>query len=151
MVRHTMNIGKCVTVFLNPGQMHVLGRRFTNISVHGEEGQAYALIFLLEFANKWELTNHRPAIGQNCEILWGVIDSWTIYATSQTAVIIGGKQPIWSESVKIRVWVSLFSLSVGEAEYILMLGGPPCRICNWSFRVWFLLSNLSLLKQGYWL
>ena len=43
MVKHTMNIGKCVT--------DVMGRCFTNTAVHGEEGQAYTLIFLLEFAN----------------------------------------------------------------------------------------------------
>ena len=36
--------------FLNPGQIHVLGRRSTDTAVHGEEGQAYTLIFLLEFA-----------------------------------------------------------------------------------------------------
>ena len=51
MVKHTMNIGKCVTEFLNSGQIHVLGRRFTDTAVHGEERQTYTLIFLLEFAN----------------------------------------------------------------------------------------------------
>ena len=51
MVKHAMNIGKCVTEFLNPGQIHVLGRRFTDTAVHGEKGQAYTLVFLLEFAN----------------------------------------------------------------------------------------------------
>ena len=35
MVKHTMNIGKCVTEFPNPGQIHVLGRRFTDTSVQG--------------------------------------------------------------------------------------------------------------------
>ena len=50
MVKHTMNIGKCVTEFLNPGQIHVLGRRFTDTAVHREEGQDYTLILLLEFA-----------------------------------------------------------------------------------------------------
>ena len=51
MVKLNMNIGKCVTESLNPGQIHVLGRRFTNTAVHGKEGQAYTLIFLMEFAN----------------------------------------------------------------------------------------------------
>ena len=46
MVKHTMNIGKCVTEFLNSGQIHVLCRRFTDTAVHGEEGQTYTLIFL---------------------------------------------------------------------------------------------------------
>ena len=51
MVKHTMNIGKCVTEFLNSGQIHVLCRRSTDTAVHGEEGQTYTLKFLLEFAN----------------------------------------------------------------------------------------------------
>ena len=38
MVKHTMKIGKCVTEFLNPGQIPVLGRGFTDTSMHACRG-----------------------------------------------------------------------------------------------------------------
>ena len=56
MFKVTINIEKCVTEFLNPEQIHVLGRRFTGTSMCACGGggviwHAYTLIFLLEFAN----------------------------------------------------------------------------------------------------